>query len=181
MSRLPGRTTQISQLLLVELRGLEPLASSMPRWPGRRKRGAASVDGVPGRARGATSTQPGSPSVCPPCLDCLPFTNLTPAVPSHLIVGLDHASVRVHAGSCGASQALAAHRRRSPCRHIRSVWLLVMAPDFCLIRSGGTSGGGDGTAGVRPQMSTPSSGLWVRTHPVSTPAEYGQLSFSPAR
>jgi hypothetical protein len=47
-----------------------------------------------------------------------------PAVPSHLIVGLDHASVRVHAGSCGASQALATHRRcRSPCRHVRSVWL----------------------------------------------------------
>ena len=39
----------------VELRGLEPLTSSMPWWPGRRKRRAASVDGVPGRAGGATS------------------------------------------------------------------------------------------------------------------------------
>jgi hypothetical protein len=31
MSRLPGRTTQISQLLLVELRGLEPLTFSLRR------------------------------------------------------------------------------------------------------------------------------------------------------
>jgi hypothetical protein len=54
---------------MVELRGLEPLTSSMPWWAGNRKRRAASVDGVWRRAGAATSVQPGSPSVCPPCLE----------------------------------------------------------------------------------------------------------------
>ena len=42
---------------------------SVPWWPWSRKRRAVSVDGVPGRAGGATSIQPGSPSVCPPFLE----------------------------------------------------------------------------------------------------------------
>jgi hypothetical protein len=50
----------------VELRGLEPLTSSMPWWPGTRMRETASMDGVRGRAVGVTSVQLGSPSVCPP-------------------------------------------------------------------------------------------------------------------
>jgi hypothetical protein len=71
---------------------------------------------------------PGAPHFAPHASNRLQFTNLTHAVPSHLIVGLDLASVRVHAGSSGASQALAAHRRRrSPCRHVRSVWLPTSA------------------------------------------------------
>jgi hypothetical protein len=48
----------------VELRGLEPLTSSMP-WPGVRKGQAAGDDGVRGRVGAATSIQPRSPSVCP--------------------------------------------------------------------------------------------------------------------
>ena len=47
----------------MELRGPEPLTSSMPWWPGRRKGRAAGV-GVLGRAGGTNSVQPGSPSVC---------------------------------------------------------------------------------------------------------------------
>ena len=35
----------------------------------------------------------------PPCLEPPAVYNLTPAVPSHLIVGLDYASVRVHAAT----------------------------------------------------------------------------------
>jgi hypothetical protein len=53
----------------VELRGLEPLTSSMPWWPGRRMLRAASVDDVQGRAGAAISVQPGSPSVCPSRLE----------------------------------------------------------------------------------------------------------------
>jgi hypothetical protein len=49
----------------VELRGLEPLTSSMPWWPRQRRRRAASVVGVHRRAGAATSVRPGSPSVCP--------------------------------------------------------------------------------------------------------------------
>jgi hypothetical protein len=48
----------------VELRGLEPLTSSMP-LPGVRKGQAAGDDGVRGRVGAATSIQPRSPSVCP--------------------------------------------------------------------------------------------------------------------
>ena len=50
----------------MELRGLEPLTSSMPWWAGRRRRRAASVDGVQGRA-GAANTRfgPGAPQFAP--------------------------------------------------------------------------------------------------------------------
>jgi hypothetical protein len=56
----------------VELRGLEPLTSSMPWWPGVRRGRAASVDGVRGGAGAATSIRPGSPSVCPSPLERRP-------------------------------------------------------------------------------------------------------------
>src|SRR5215218_3721069 len=51
---------------IVELRGLEPLTSSMPWWPEMHRRRAASLDEVHGRAGATTCIQPGSPSVCPP-------------------------------------------------------------------------------------------------------------------
>jgi Phage integrase family len=73
----PARTKQSGEMTLmrlepdqekswVEFRELEPLTSSMPWWPGRRKKRAASVVGMLGRASGTTSIQPGSPSVFPP-------------------------------------------------------------------------------------------------------------------
>ena len=49
----------------MELRGLEPLTSSMPWWPEKRGRWAASVVGMRGRAGPAALRQPWSPSVCP--------------------------------------------------------------------------------------------------------------------
>ena len=55
----------LSKAAMVELRGLEPLTSSMPWWPRQRRRRAASVVGVHRRAGAATSVRPGSPSVCP--------------------------------------------------------------------------------------------------------------------
>jgi hypothetical protein len=91
---------------LVELRGLEPLTSSMPWWLRRSKRRAASVDVVPGRAGGATSIQPGSPSVCPPRLEPPAVREPGPCGAEPIDLGLDQASVRVHAGSRGASQAV---------------------------------------------------------------------------
>jgi hypothetical protein len=45
--------------------------------------GCQDVQAVP------SPVSPGSPSVCPHASNRLPFTNLTPAVPSHLIVGLE--------------------------------------------------------------------------------------------
>jgi hypothetical protein len=48
----------------VELRGLEPLTSSMP-WPGVRKGQAAGDDGVRGRVGAATFIQPGAPQFAP--------------------------------------------------------------------------------------------------------------------
>ena len=121
---------------MVELRGLEPLTSSMPWWLRRSKRRAASVDVVPGRAGGATSIQPGSPSICPPRLEPPAVREPGPSRTEPFDLVLDRASVRVHAGSGGASQALAAHRRRSPCRHIRrygsSYWLQTAV--FCALR-----------------------------------------------
>jgi hypothetical protein len=90
---------------------------------------AASIDEVPGRASGATSIQPGSPSVCPPCLEPACRSRTWPLqLPSHLIVGL-----AMHPSGCmpalaeprRASQALAAHRRRrSPVRLVGRSTLL---------------------------------------------------------
>src|SRR5215217_6893805 len=56
----------------VELRGLEPLTSSMPWWPEMHRRRAASLDEVHGRAGATTCIQPRSPSVCPPWLEPQP-------------------------------------------------------------------------------------------------------------
>jgi hypothetical protein len=53
--------------------GLEPLTSSMPWWPAKRRRRAASVDEVPGRTSAATSVRSGRPSVCPSRLERRPM------------------------------------------------------------------------------------------------------------
>jgi hypothetical protein len=50
---------------MVELRGLEPLTSSMPWWPDRRTRRAASVHEGHPRAGAATFVQLRGPPVCP--------------------------------------------------------------------------------------------------------------------
>jgi hypothetical protein len=55
-----------SQATMVELRGLEPLTSSMPWWPDRRTRRAASVYEGHTRVGAATVVQLRSPPVCPP-------------------------------------------------------------------------------------------------------------------
>ena len=102
----------LTSTFAVELRGLEPLTSSMPWWPGKRRRRAGSVDRVQGRAGAVTPIQPGGPSVCPPSLKRPAIADLSPQCRSISSVGLDHTSVRVHAGSCGAWHTLTAHRRR---------------------------------------------------------------------
>ncbi len=61
---------------------------------------------VPGRAGGATSIQPGSPSVCPARLEPPAVREPGPCRAEPIDLGLDQASVRVHAGSRGASQAV---------------------------------------------------------------------------
>jgi hypothetical protein len=82
---------------------------------------------------------PGAPQFAPHASNRLPFTNLTPAVPSHLIVGLDHASVRgarrllrsLAGVGCSPSSSLAVPTRPVS---LAPVMAPVMAPDFCLIR-----------------------------------------------
>jgi hypothetical protein len=117
----------------VELRGLEPLTSSMPWWPGKRRRRAGSVDRVQGRAGAVTPIQPGSPSVCPPSLKRPAIADLSPQCRAISSVGRDHTLVRVHAGSCGTWHTLTAHRRRpSPRWDVRSVRLLERLPTSAL-------------------------------------------------
>jgi hypothetical protein len=50
---------------MVELRGLEPLTSSMPWWPDKLRRSAASRERVHGCACAAAFMQAGSPPFCP--------------------------------------------------------------------------------------------------------------------
>jgi hypothetical protein len=96
----------LTSTFAVELRGLEPLTSSMPWWLRRSKRRAARVDVVPGRAGDATSIQTGSPSVCPARLEPPAVREPGPCRAEPIDLGLGQASVRVHAGSRGASQTV---------------------------------------------------------------------------
>ena len=64
--------TMTRLITAVELRGFEPLTSSMPWWPVKRRRRSVSVDRVLRRVGAATSGQPRSPSVCPPSFEPRP-------------------------------------------------------------------------------------------------------------
>jgi hypothetical protein len=68
----PIRTWQPARLLYSMLCAVRRLTLSMPWSPVKRRRRAASVDGVRGRAGAATSVQPGRPSVCTSHLDLRP-------------------------------------------------------------------------------------------------------------
>ena len=63
---------------MVELRGLEPLTSSMPWWLRRSKRRAASVDVCQGVQAVPRQFSPGAPQFGPHAPNRLPFANLAP-------------------------------------------------------------------------------------------------------